>query len=258
METQAAVWMEDVWVSYDTTVVLENINLNIQEQEIVSIVGPNGGGKTTLLSTILGFKQPFRGGVRVLGEAPVKVQRSGLIGYLPQRSIHDHRFPVSVFDVVAMSRYARKGMWQRLNAEDRGRIEDALAKVGMAEYADHHFGSLSGGQQQRVVIARALARQPKILILDEPSTGLDAVAQDTFYHLLQTIRDAEGLTIIMVSHDIGTVSSVVDQIACLNKKIHFHGRPTDCIPSEALEKVFGKNIQFLVHDEHCETCEKRR
>lgn len=256
MDSDAVICINDLWVRYDDRIVLENINLTVYSREIFSVVGPNGGGKTTLLNTILGFKEPFQGDVHVLGEEPRQIKKSGTIGYLPQKSEYDHYFPVSVFNVVAMSRYARKRFRRRLNQEDRESIQDVLEMVEMTDFEKHHFGSLSIGQQQRVLIGRALAIQPKILILDEPSTGLDAVAQDTFYHLLHKIRDREDITIIMVSHDIGTVSSVVDQIACLNKRIHFHGNPEEGIPSEALEKVFGRDIQFLIHDEHCKTCEK--
>lgn len=257
MDSDAVICIDNLWVRYGDRVVLENINLTVYSREIFSIVGPNGGGKTTLLNTILAFKEPIQGNIQVMGENPKKIRKSGIIGYLPQKSEYDQYFPVNVFDVVAMSRFARKRSWGKLNNKDRECIHDALKMVEMADFENRHFGSLSGGQQQRVLIARALAIQPKILILDEPSTGLDAVAQDTFYHLLHKIRDREDITIIMVSHDIGTVSSVVDQIACLNKSIHFHGNPDEGIPSEALEKVFGRDIQFLIHDEHCKTCEKR-
>jgi zinc transport system ATP-binding protein len=129
----------------------------------------------------------------------------------------------------------------------------------MEQFSQHHFGSLSSGQKQRILIARALAINPTMLILDEPATGLDAVAQDSFYHLLTALRDSEGLTIIMVSHDIGSVSLFVDKIACLNRKIHFHGAPAKCIESqETMEAVFGKNVQFLFHDKNCETCTRKK
>jgi len=258
MASDTVIVLDDVWVRYGSSIVLESIHLTVQEKEIVSIVGPNGGGKTTLLHAILGFKEAFRGEIRVLGKEPVQIKQSGLIGYLPQQNAHDRLFPVSAYDVVAMTRHARHGVGNRLDENDKQVILDALDKVEMTTWQNHHYGSLSGGQQQRVLIARALAGKPRILILDEPSTSLDAVAQDSFYHLLSTIRDEQGLTILMVSHDIGSVSRVVDQIACLNKKIHFHGKPTEGIPSEILEKTFGKHMHFLVHDEHCLTCEKRR
>lgn len=238
--------------------VLENIHLRVDRKEIVSIVGPNGGGKTTLLNTILGYKVPSQGHVQVMGETVNHRITPGLIGYLPQTGDFERTFPVSTFDVVAMSRFALKRPGGRLNDRDREQIIDALRLVEMEPHAKAHFGSLSGGQQQRILIARALALDPQILLLDEPSTGLDAVAQDTFYALLHKIRDSRGLTIVMVSHDVGTVSAVVDQIACLNKTIHFHGKPEDGIPSDALERVFGKHIDFLIHDERCQTCEERR
>jgi zinc transport system ATP-binding protein len=155
-----------------------------------------------------------------------------------------------------MSRYGRKRGLEWLDECDHEIIEAALDRIGMLDHKNDHFGSLSGGQRQRVLIARALALKPKILILDEPSTGLDVVAQDRFYKILQTIRDEESMTILVVSHDIGAVSSVVDHIACLNRKIHFHGKPHDRSPLDALDKVFGKHVHFLMHDETCETCEK--
>lgn len=255
-DSQLAIFMDHVRVQYYGRTVLEDIQLRVREREIVSIVGPNGAGKTTLLNTILGFLTPQSGLVLVLGRNPISIQKAGLIGYLPQISNSNREFPVSVFDVVAMSRQARKRLGSHLTRDDHHRIDQVLSMVGMSDHTKHHFGSLSSGQQQRVLIARALAVNPRILLLDEPSTGLDAVAQNAFYRMLTKIRDDEGITIVLVSHDIGTVSSVVDQIACLNKKIHFHGKPADCIPSAAIEEVFGKNIHFLLHDDHCDTCRK--
>jgi zinc transport system ATP-binding protein len=252
--SDTVVALENVWVRYNGNIILEDITLTISREEIVSIVGPNGSGKTTLLKAIMGFKEPFRGGIEVLGRSPAKIKKSGLIGYLPQGSQYDTQFPVNVFDVVAMARYSRKYLLEGLNRRDHSMIDESLEKVEMSDFKGHHFGSLSGGQKQRVLIARALAAHPEILILDEPSTGLDSVAQDNFYAMLLRLRDDESLTIIMVSHDIGSVSTVVDKVACLKKKIHFHGRPSECIPTEALAKVFGKDVYFLKHDKDCETC----
>ena len=257
MDKLNAVELEKIWVRYGDQTVLEDITLTVEEGEIVSIVGPNGGGKTTLLLTIVGLIKPSSGIVRVLGKEPSENRKNGIIGFLPQNMEYDRFFPVSAFDVVAMSRFAQKPAGGRLEAKDRDRILLALERVGMQDIEKHHFGSLSGGQKQRVLIARALVGEPRLLILDEPSTGLDAVAQDVFYQILRSIRDEEKITILLVSHDIGTVSSVVDRLACLNKRIHFHGKPRECIPTEALEKVFGRHIQFVLHDEHCQTCEHR-
>lgn len=258
MNPNIIISFSNVWVQYDDNIVLEDIDLTVYEKEIITVVGPNGSGKSTLLKTILGFNQPYRGEVRVFGKPPKKIRKSGLIGYLPQGSHYDSQFPVGVFDVVAMSRYAQKRFIERLNKDDYRKIGESLEKVDMLDFKNHHFGSLSGGQKQRVLIARSLAIHPKILILDEPSTGLDAVAQDNFYQLLLQLRDNEALTIIIVSHDIGSVSTIADKVACLNRKMHFHGKPSECIPTEALAKVFGKDVYFLHHDEECETCRRER
>lgn len=254
MNIMNAIEISKLSVRYDNDVVLEDINLDIAEKEIVSIVGPNGSGKSTLLKTIMGLKDFFAGRVSVFGMHPAHARHKGIFGYLPQGSHYDAHFPVRAYDVVAMSRYARHKVFEALSRQDRAAIDAALERVGMAALRHHHFGSLSGGQKQRVLIARALALNPKILILDEPATGLDAVAQDSFYELLQDLRAHSGLTILMVSHDIGAVSEIVDRLACINRKIHFHGKPSECEPGEMIAKVFGHSIHVVRHDKNCPTC----
>jgi len=250
--------IESLWVKYNELIVLEDINFSVRRGEIVSIVGPNGSGKTTLIKTILGFKKPFKGSVNILGRHLEGVIQSKQIGYLPQAGSFMRSFPVNVFDVVAMSFYARKKLLPRLSSADKDKIHSVLKKLNIDHLARTFFGDLSGGQKQRVLIARALVMDPVLLILDEPSTGLDAVAQGSFYKLLLQLRDGYNMTIIMVSHDVGAVSNVVDKIACLNRKIHFHGPPDKGIPEEAIRKVFGENVRFLFHDEACETCRRRK
>lgn len=245
--------LKDVRVAFNGTIVLEGITLSVRDGEIVSIVGPNGSGKSTLLRTIMGFLKPGVGTVRVLGCAPGSLPR-GTIGYLPQRSSVDFAMPVSVHDIVAMARYAGKGCIERLGRDDNARIDEALEALEIASLRNRHFGSLSEGQKQRALIARALAVEPKILLLDEPSTGLDAVAQDSFYQLLLKLRDEKKLTIVMVSHDIGAISSIVDSLACLKTRLHFHGTPTDCFRNGSLDTVFGKNIHYVRHEGRCDTC----
>jgi zinc transport system ATP-binding protein len=246
----AVIELQNVWVRYNGSVILEDVTLDVGAGEILSIVGPNGSGKSTLLRTIMGFKAPFRGSVRVLGSEPRKAPR-GAIGYLPQKSAVDMTMPVSVFDVVAMARYAARSMFERLNGEDMAIIGRALEAAEITGLRDHHFGSLSEGQKQRTLIARAIAVQPRILLLDEPSTGLDAVAQDNFYQMLLSLRESMGLAIVMVSHDIGAVSRIVDRLACLKTRLHFHGSPGDCIADKSLADVFGKNVYYVSHDKNC-------
>jgi zinc transport system ATP-binding protein len=250
---EAIISLQGVWVRYNGTVILEDVTLSVNAGEILSIVGPNGSGKSTLLRTIMGFKTPYRGSVTVFGNPPRKAPR-GSIGYVPQKSHFDFSMPVSVFDVVAMARYAGKRFIERLTPEDIGHIDRALVAVEMNGLRDSHFGRLSEGQKQRVLIARAIAVQPKVLLLDEPSTGLDALAQDNFYEMLLALRSTMKLAIVMVSHDIGAVSRIVDRLACLKTKLHFHGTLTDCFSNESLASVFGKNVLYVNHNKSCGSC----
>jgi len=251
----AVISVKNVSVKYNENMVLEDVSLTVRNKEIVSIVGPNGSGKSTLLKTIMGFKKPFRGSVEVMGYHPRKVP-PGTIGYLPQKSPFDSTLPVSVFDVVAMARYATKNVVEQLSSEDREQINTALDSVEMSQLRLRHFGSLSEGQKQRVLIARAIALQPRILLLDEPSTGLDAIAQDNFYQMLNDLKVSMDLSIVMVSHDIGAISSIVDRLACLKTKIHFHGKSEDCFSNESLSNVFGKNVYYVSHSKGCDSCEE--
>jgi zinc transport system ATP-binding protein len=140
--------------------------------------------------------------------------------------------------------------------EDERRAEEMLMTLGMSGHEDHLFGSLSGGQQQRVSIARALVSAPKILILDEPSTGIDVVGQDDFYHLLKGLQKSHNLTIVMVSHDIGAITAYVDEIACLNRTLHYHGSPLGALNDDVLKELYGKSMEIIMHSKMCEKCER--
>ncbi len=247
--------IEDLEVKYGNKIVLENIYLEVNKGEIVCVVGPNGGGKTTLLKVILGLKDYSKGVIEVLGEKPDKVEKKE-IGYLPQHENSKTDFPISVYEVVLMGRYPKLGFLKKPSEKDKKIVEECLKIVKMEQFKNENINKLSGGQRQRVFIARALAMEPKILILDEPSTGLDIVAQEDFYKTLVEIREKKEMAILMVSHDIGVVSTFVDKIACLNKTIHYHGKSGEPIPENVLKKVFGSNIQILVHDQHCKGCHR--
>lgn len=247
--------IKDLTVRYGTKVVLDRVTLDVMPGEMVSIVGPNGGGKTTLLKVILGMKAFREGRVQVLGKKPGRVA-PGEVGYLPQINEHLRDFPIQALDVVLMGRTPRLGLLKRPGARDSELASSCLEIVGMADSAQVPVQALSGGQLQRVFIARALAMEPKVLILDEPSTGLDAVSQEDFYVTLQRLRDQRGISILMVSHDIGVVSNYVNKIACLNRRIHYHGSPDDGIPEQVIQEVFGRHIQILVHNKNCVTCKQ--
>lgn len=233
--------LTDVWVSYNGTSVLEGINLTVQQNDFLSIIGPNGGGKTTLLKVIAGLVRPARGVVRVFGESPVRAR--SLIGYVPQFSHFDRDFPITVFDVVLMGRLGRAGHGRRFSKEDREKALEALATVEMVELRGKHLGSLSLGQQQRVLIARALVSEPKLLLLDEPTASVDAPRQSELYELLQKLK--QSLTIVLVTHDIGAVATYVEKIACLNRRLFYHDAKE--ILAEELKAIYRCPVDMIAH-----------
>ncbi len=236
--------------------ILENINLQLEEGKFLGIIGPNGSGKTTLLRILLGILKPSSGQVKVFGESPREAVQKRIFGYLPQSQKSEMNFPARAIDVVLMGLYAQMGPFHFPSREEVQRARGMLGLMGMEGFMEEPFGSLSGGEQQRVSIARALIHNPKILVLDEPSTGIDVVGQEDFYHLLRGLQKKYQLTILMVSHDIGAVSSYVDEIACLNKSLHCHGAPSVTLNEEVLKKLYGKGVDFIVHTAQCEKCER--
>ncbi len=254
-EAGRVVELRDVLVRYDGNVVLEDIDFDLSAGEIVAVVGPNGGGKSTLLKVILGIKNIEKGTVRVLGKPPSEARND--MGFLPQISTYKRSFPVTVLDVVLMGMYGRLGLFRRPKRREREKAMDTLGQVDMAQLASRPFKDLSGGQQQRVGIARALVSEPRLLLLDEPSTGVDVVAQESFYRLLEKFRGEKGISVVIVSHDVGMIAPVVDRVALLNRNIHYYGEPTGALAPAMLEKAFGAHVRLLVHDEHCLTCSRR-
>jgi zinc transport system ATP-binding protein len=241
MAAEELVRLEDVWVHYDSLPVLEGINLSIKSNDFLGIIGPNGGGKTTLLKVILGLIKPSRGKVTVMGQPPEKGRR--FIGYISQFNLFDRDFPISVFDVVLMGRYHQTGLLRRYTEEDKLAAAEALKAVGMLDYKDRQIGRLSGGEQQRVFIARALATNPKLLLLDEPTASIDPDMQAEFYELLDRLK--EKMAIVLVSHDISAISIYVSEIACLNHQLFYHGSKE--VSAEELEKSYHCPIQLIAH-----------
>ena len=241
MSCEEVIKLEDVWVYYDGVPVLEGVSLSVERNNFLGIIGPNGGGKTTLLKVILGLITPNKGRVSILGRLPGKSRTE--IGYVPQHNLFDHDFPVNVWDVVMMGRYGRTGLMKRYSKTDKEVALGALQTVGMLDSKDRQIGKLSGGEQQRVFIARALVSEPKLLLLDEPTASVDVPMQTGFYELLEQLK--EQMTIILVSHDIGAVSIYVDKIACLNRQLFYHGSKE--IGPEVLEATYKCPIQMIAH-----------
>ncbi len=239
--------LRHVTVAYEDHIALEDVNLQVPRGSFVAIIGPNGAGKTTLLRVILGLVKPLSGTVRVFGKAPWEMREERKrIGYVPQVLSVDLAFPISAGEVVLMGRYGRIGLVRRPSREDVEAARRAMARVGVAELWGRHFGRLSGGQRQRVLLARALANEPDLLILDEPTTGVDVAATDTVYSLLRQFHD-EGMTIIVVSHDVGVVATFVDAVACVNRRLIVHGRPDEVLGSDELAHMYGCDVAYFHH-----------
>jgi zinc transport system ATP-binding protein len=233
--------LREVSVEYDGVTALENVNLSVQENDFFGIIGPNGGGKSTLLKVILGLVSPQRGEVAVWGQPPLKSGRR--IGYVPQHSSFDRDFPITVWNVVLMGLLSRSHMFRAYDEHDRHKALEALRTVGITDLRKRPIGSLSGGQQQRAFIARALVRDPSLLLLDEPMANVDSGTQEELYDLLAEL--SHRMAIMMVSHDLSAISVYVDKIACLNRRLYYHGSKE--IPAEDIEAAYGCPIELLAH-----------
>lgn len=233
--------MENIWVQYNGLTVLKDINLCVYQSDFLGIIGPNGGGKTTLLKVILGLVRPSRGKVTFLGDRPEKNRK--YMGYVPQQSNFDREFPISVWDVVLTGRLGHAGLFRRFNDQDKEIAAGALKKVEMFEQKDRQIGKLSGGQMQRVLIARALVTEPKILFLDEPTTGIDSRSERNLYELLKKLNIE--IPIVLVSHDIGVISSYVNKIACLNRQLYYHNSKE--ITPDMLEATYNCPVELIAH-----------
>ena len=240
-----AITCRDLTFGYDGKPVISNVNISIPVGDFVCVVGPNGSGKTTLLKIALGLLKPTSGSIEVLGQHPDHAR--GKIGYVPQHPRLDPLFPVSAMDVVLMGRLGRTRTFGAWKADDRAQATRALEEVGLVNRAGHHFASLSGGQKQRVLIARALAGDPELLLLDEPTAGLDAHIEEGFYRLLQELN--ERLTIVLVSHDLGFVSGFVRSVVCVGQDVVVH--PTSEITGQVIADLYGSDMRLVRHDHRC-------
>lgn len=233
--------------AYGHAPVLEDISLTVHPGQFVGIVGPNGSGKTTLLHVMLGLLAPSAGEVRLFGEPAARFRDWWRIGYVPQRAqAIASGFPGTALEVVLTGRRARRGFGRRLRASDTEQARAALARVGLDGLATRPVAELSGGQQQRVFIARALASDPDLLVLDEPTVGVDVGASERFYDLLQDLRQRLGLTIVMVTHDIGVVAAEVSDLVCLNRTLFYHG-PPEGFDETHLCEFYGHHVTLVTH-----------
>jgi zinc transport system ATP-binding protein len=239
--------LEDVAFRHGEVPVLEGINLTVEPGDFLGIIGPNGSGKTTLLRIMLGLLEPTRGTARLFGHPPSSFRQWGRLGYVPQKATFDPALPATVHEVVATGLVPTLGLFGRITARHRQRISEVLGHVGMQGHAAARIGRLSTGQQQRVLIARALVSNPELLILDEPTGGVDPEAQTSFYALLHHLNRERDVTLVLVSHDIGVVAKEVTKLACLNRRLIFHGRPGDFLSDAALTALYGPSVRVVSH-----------
>ena len=239
--------IKNLYFSYGDQLVLEDINLEINAGDFLAVLGPNGSGKSTLLKLILGLLEPQKGEIFLFGVPAKEFRERWRLGYVPQRATAkvDPVFPVTVEEVVGFGLLARKRFPRFLGPEDRSKIKEALAQVEMEGFLHRRLCELSGGQQQRVFIARAIVSAPEVLLLDEPTTGVDVSTQERFYDLLGELN-RQGLTIVIVTHDIGIVNKHVKQVACLNRRLVYHGSHEEFCSSPRLKEFVGDH-HLVIH-----------
>lgn len=220
-EAAPAIVLRDVSYSYNGQPALRHVNLTVPEGEFLTVIGPNGGGKTTLLRLLLGLLRPGSGTVRVFGAEPSAV--SDHLGYMPQTQVLGRAFPITVLETVLLGRLGARSFWPFWPKAERERARNCLERTGVAHLENVRLGELSGGQRQRVFLARALACQPRMLLLDEPTASVDPEGKATLHELLGSL--AKETTIVLVSHDVSVISHHVTAVACVNQTVHFHPRP---------------------------------
>jgi len=231
--------IKDLSVYYGSVCALQNINLKVKNKEFLGIIGPNGGGKTTLLKVILKLIKPSAGWVSIRGNTS--------IGYVPQFTVFNRHFPINVLDVILMGKLPKKIKWfQRYSAQDKKHAEEIMGKLGLLKFKDRQIGQLSGGQLQKVLIARALVTDPEILILDEPTANIDAKARKEIYEMLKKLN--EDITILIVSHSMEEIFLYLDSVVYINRTLHYHEKETK-LSYEILEKVYGYPANFFIENQ---------
>ncbi|RKQ19131.1 metal ABC transporter ATP-binding protein [Ureibacillus endophyticus] len=240
--------MKNVSFQYEYTQVLNNISFKVNEGDFLAILGPNGSGKSTLLKILLGLLKPQSGEIKLFGQPNETFRQREWIGYVSQKSnAFNSGFPATVEEVVKSGLTKKVGMFKRIPKDALLQVQDALKAVGMERFSKKNIGELSGGQQQRVFIARALIAKPKILVMDEPTVGIDHENVQSFYDMLYSLNKEQNITIILVTHDVDTVSNRISHVACLNQTIHFHGykQEFDEISQEQLDKWQGHAVRKI-------------
>lgn len=235
---------------FPNVIALKDISLEIAEGEFIGVIGPNGSGKTTLCRAVLGLMSPLEGSLQIFDCACEKLRchHRARIGYLPQKGALDRNFPITVLEAVMMGRYGALGLFRRPAQHDRELALEALSNVGMIDHRNDALGHLSGGQQQRVLIARALTQQPQVLLLDEPTTGVDTPTQRSVLDLICRLHEDLGLTVLLVTHDINMIRTRVDRLVLLKTRLFAAGPPEEVLTPDLLQQVYGKDLVITEKD----------
>jgi zinc transport system ATP-binding protein len=233
--------VRDVTFGYGREVVLDHVSLAIEPRDFLAVIGPNGGGKTTLLKAILGLVRPWSG--EVVFHLPSGSDPRGRLGYVPQFSTFDRDFPLRIADMVLMGRLGRRSVLRPYSREDRAAAGRAIERLGLTGVARAHASEVSGGQLQRALIARALVSEPEVLFLDEPTASIDAESRETLRELLEDLNRA--IPIVVVTHDVTSLAPMVRRIACINRKLFYHGDPE--LSLEVMEEVYGCPVELVTH-----------
>lgn len=242
--------VKNLFFSVHSQQILREISLSILPGDYCAIIGPNGGGKTTLIRLLLGLEKPTKGEIKLFGQELKHFKRWHKIGYVPQRAAQlDQNFPATVFEVVKMGRIASQKLFGRNTQEDRDAIEDAMIKMDVMGIKEKLIGELSGGQRQRVMIARALASKPEVLILDEPNTGVDARSQKRFYALLKELNALEKMTIIFITHDVGVIADDIGRLFTVNETLMTCNNPKEAMGCDDMSALYGIDAH-LIHNHH--------
>ncbi len=248
MTTNPPFRVEHIAFSYDTRAALLDTSFVVETGDFVGIIGPNGSGKSTLLKLLLGILRPTGGSVEIFGKPPAEFKEWYRIGYVSQRATHfDINFPATVNEVVAQGRAGRAGLFRGLKQHDNEAIARALEDVRMTALKERLIGDLSGGQQQRVLVARALAQEPEVLVLDEPTMGIDPDAHQRFFELMHNLHHDKGLTIVMVSHEVDVLLTEVTKLVCVNRSMLFYGTPEQCVKDNCLIELYGEGFHRVSH-----------
>ena len=239
----------DVSVRYSNGVLaLDRITLDVNDRDLIGLIGPNGAGKSTLLSVILGLIKPSSGSVKLFG-THVLPRNLKLVGYVPQKAVaQDPNFPFTVFETVMLGKVAQVGPLRGSGPEDRKKVEETLKLLGIYELKDRRIGQLSGGQSQRVFVAKAMVADPKLLLLDEPTSGIDAASKTEFYGILERLNKEMGITVILSSHDIGVITKLANRVVCINRSLFFCGQNSDFSPDSVLPRMYNYPVETMHHD----------